>query len=219
MKIKTDFVTNSSSTCYVLSSIVSGMINPPLSGEYEKLKQFYENQEFLYKEYCNLIIEGDIEDIYGASDPAYNMDLQMNDSRYYDEDDNERFVTFLQAKIDLLNPWDYKMENVVKDILEKLLFKQLKETITASQLSYLSYPSSVSGDGWDDGDPQGPSHEYTYRHELHKHETKLGIFTIVNSKIIPEVGNISEALSLNEILLKHINDKGFCLEEQNDKNS
>ncbi len=220
MKIKTDFVTNSSSTSYVLRSTVSGIL-PRLSGNYAMLKDFYEHQEFLYEHYAHIHIDKSEEEHDLYEEPCYSIDLAIKDGYYYDEDENDdgRAVTFFDLKIELYNPYDHDQEKIVKGIIETLLFKQLGEKITASQLSYFAFPSSISGDGWDGGDPGGPSHKYTYRHDLYKHETKMGIFTIVNSKIITEVANMTQQLSLNEMALNHMNDRGLGLEEQNDKNS
>lgn len=211
MKVKADFITNSSSTCYVLSSIVSGML-PRLSGAYEMLKSHYPNQEFLYQGYAHINIDNSDVDIYESfGRPCISMDLQMNDSYYYDEEDNGRAVTFFQLKLDLHNPYEHDQVEIVKDVIENVLFKQLEENIKASQLTYLAFPSSIFGDGWDNGDPQGPSHKYTRKYELYKYETKMGILNIIDSKIISEITDISQPLSLNEIVLNSINDTGLIL--------
>jgi len=210
MKVKLDFVTNSSSTCYVLSSNVIGHL-PRLSGNYEKLKKFYKEQEFLYEGYAHITILGNEEDAYDNATPVYNVNLSLDDTIYYDENDDERFITIFHLLIDLLNPWWNSIENVTKEFIETILFKQLKENISPSQLSYFSCASSVSGDGWNGGDPLGPSHKYTYEYELHKAETKMGILNIYDSKIISEVNSIEQPLNLNQVLLDNINTKGLNL--------
>ena len=47
----------------------------------------------------------------------------------------------------------------------------------------------------------------------------MGILSIINSTIVPEIGNISEPLSINKMVLEQMNQSGLYLEEQNDKNS
>ena len=211
MKIKTDFVTNSSSTCYVMSAIVSGSF-PLLSKTFEGLAKYYPNQEFVYKDYVNVSTEGSVEKAYHDSDPEFAIDLVLDNVVKYDEDDNERFVTLFKLFINLLNPYEYEMEDKVKEFLETLLFKQLNERIIPSQLTYFAWPSDVYGDGWDGGDPQGPEHELTYKHELYRAKTKMGLITIMDKSIISEIRSIEQPFNVNEILLESINQQGLSLE-------
>jgi len=219
MKIKSDFVTNSSSTCYVLTSIVSGHL-PRLSGEYLLLKEFYEDQDHLYKGYAHVTIKNGPGDInYFESEPVYDMDLFMNDGRIYDENSNEKSITYFQLRLLNHTPYQFEQTKLVTDVIERILFKELKENIKPSQMMYFAYPSDVWGDGWDGGDPQGPSNEHINIHDLNKAETKMGILTIANSKVVAELQTIESSLNLNRAILEKLNADGFCLEEQNDKNS
>jgi hypothetical protein len=221
MKIKTDFITNSSSTSYILSSTVSGHL-PRLGGSYQILEEFYGKDHFLYEGYGHIrIVNEDEEVIHYDDKPICDIDLQMQDGYRYEHENTfcEIPITFFQLKVTTQNPYSYPQEDLVKEWIETLLFKQLKATIQPSQLFYFAHPSKVYGDGWDGGDPQGPSHEYTYRYDLYKGETKMGIFNIINSTIIPEIRNITKPLDFNEMVLENLNTEGFCLEEQNDKNS
>ena len=219
MKIKTDFVTNSSSTCYVLSAIITAHL-PCLSKGFGILNKFYPHQAFLYKDYAHIVIKVDPEDAYEQSKPLHDINLNMvNSTKYNQENDTDEKITYFELMIDLYNPYWNGMEIVVKEFLENLFFKQLKEKIPASQLMYFCFPSSIHGDGWDGGDPQGPEHSISYKHDLFKAKTNMGILTIMDSSIIPEVRSIEQPLNLNEILLDNINQQGLRLEEHNDKNS
>ena len=102
-------------------------------------------------------------------------------------------------EIQLLNPYNYDIVKINKEFIEKILFEQLPERIFASQLMYFSHPTEITGDGWDGGDPQGPSHEYTFTYDLFKGEIKMGILSIVNNKIIAEIGTIESQLNVNQI--------------------
>jgi len=212
MKIKTDFVTNSSSTCYVMSAVVAGDL-PALSGNYEKLGEFYKDSDhtFLYKHYAHIVLDKqDDIDIHQAT-ASFNYDLQLNNVNDYDANDIEIPKTIFHLKLELFNPYWNSIENIAKEFIENLLFKQLKETVRPTQLMYFTFPSNISGDGWDNGDPQGPSHQFTTKYDLYKSETKMGIFTIMDNTIISEASSIKQPLDLNEILLNNINTKGFSL--------
>lgn len=218
MKIKTDFVTNSSSTCYMLKSNVSGQL-PRLSGNYEKLKEFWKDQQFLYRNYAHILTTASIEDAHDNLEPVYGIDLTINDIEYYDANDVSHLRTIFNLKMQLLNPYYYNIVEINKKFIEKILFEQLPERIVASQLMYFSYPTEITGDGWDGGDSQGPSTEYIYTYDLYAAKTKMGILSIVNNKVIAEIGTIESPLNINQVLLDNMNEEGFCLEEHNDKNS
>ena len=221
MKIKTDFVTNSSSTCYVLTSVVSGVL-PLLSRSYERLKAFYEDQTFIYNDYLHLVINEDEDNEYAPPYPdgeTYQLEFSLLDSKIY-KGTEAIPATLLNMKLNNFNPYEIDQTKMVTDFIEKILFEQLNEKIKTAQLSYLCYPSSITGDGWDGGDDSsGPNHKYEYKYQVYEGENKLGIFSIVNSNIIAEIGGIKDQMEFNQMALDQMNTTGFGLEEQNDKNS
>ena len=186
------------------------------------MNEIYKNQRYIYDQYAYISVNNEADEqhpYYASQEKSYRFDIILKDSHIYNEtDDQVNPVTLFTMYMHNMNPYNFDQILLTQEIIEKLLFEDLKESIPAAQLVYTACPSDLTGDGWDGGDPSGPS-EYAYRHELYTAESKLGIISIVNNKLIPEIGNIKNQFSLNEMALDHMNTTGFCLEEQNDKDS
>ena len=219
MKIKQDFVTNSSSTSYVVLAHIVGKL-PPLVDDYSILKDIYDSQH-LYPGYGWIIINEEVDEYHPGGKKSFNADISMKNTAVWTQPAGQMEdvypITAFSMFIKNSNPYEFKTEDIASDIIKQLLFKDLNvKKLDACQLVYVAHPDNINGDGWDGGDPQGPS-EYTYLEDLYAAESKMGILNIVESKIFTNIGDIQSPVNINKMILASINKSGMKLEEQNDK--
>jgi hypothetical protein len=182
MKIKIDFVTNSSSTCFVLQfdcylkeKVVKEIISckEVLERTIEKISDTNQLKVNEYsKEYW-----GEIEGIYiidNDSDEREgegSLTLELVNTESYNEKKDVLDKTILlnmTATSILLNedPEDL-YTNKITEILQEVL-----QSIDGNlEVFYHQFPKEVCGDGWDTGDPMG---QYVTKSELFRKQTKIG---------------------------------------------
>jgi hypothetical protein len=215
LKIKQDFVTNSSSTSYAVIANLTGKL-PTLSDNYKKLEGIYDST-FLYENFGWFKIKKEFDEhiYYGCEQKSFDAEISMKNTIVWDDikDDHNLPITVFQMTLENMNPYDFSTEEITSEIIDQLFFKDLKiENLDACQLVYVSYPTRIDGDGWDGGDPQGPS-EYHYIQDLYVAESKIGIVSIVDKKIIADLGTIESPVKINQSILDSMNSCGIKLEE------
>jgi len=193
VKTKTDFVTNSSSTSYIISSVACGWL-PLLPNYTEALPKLFKNAKFdksdksnfqdCYASFSYEIPELDEDGWNEHEDPKYylrySVSVVLDDMERCDVD---RRQTVVEIKVKTPNeepmvdaPLYYTI-----DVLKKLL--SITGKVPFASFSFFVYPSEYWGDGWG-GDPMG---KYGEIPNLYINETKTGRILIVDNTISPKV--------------------------------
>ena len=184
MRIKQDFVTNSSSTSFILHGKVYGRMSRV--DDLNKVSENLNADSTKGGDNWKVIIM-DIKDPTNNGDSG-EVRVSITNSYIFPETEKEKEIpcSFLEIALKTYlithrqgkeSPIKELTKKILEEILKTIPKKDLKNS--TGEFSYLQFPE-LFGDGWDTGDPMG---EYSFSMDCFLNETAVGKISLENGKL------------------------------------
>ena len=196
MKIKMDFVTNSSSTSYILSGFCYGSISCRISDDMKKffeevLSAEFQKSDSIYKDYIRLktYLEMNSEEKVVIVDESeeyttgeVELEITVQDIGEFPEDETVHTFVNIEYKSPILSiESNTAFIEFVRDILQKVLDKSSKPIFDV-KFVYTQVPIEMWGDGWYNPDGPQMGGPYNFPYDMLLRETQKGYFEIDKNK-------------------------------------
>jgi hypothetical protein len=192
MKIRNGFVTNSSSTSYILNSVSTGRFEKL---NMQKIKECVENMKDYKISYFRdgyISVIKDINHEYDCKELNGYVEFIFSDMiDFKDNDDYDNYFTMGTIYVRSSELWKKDELFCIEEIKEVL--NGISEAIPKDYIlnfSYVQMPIKEIGDGWNGGDTE--DRPYKFIDDLYNTESKHGFITLLNGKVdtnIISIGN------------------------------